>query len=160
MDDIGYLYENGTGVDRNYAEALRWYREGANHGNENAMTGLGYLYENGLGVARDARAAVNWYRKAVDNGSGDGMVGLAYMLAQDEDIEPDSAQAADLMVRALKLGNESALEQMTTNSDAWGADFRRNLQGHLNRQGVYNGAVDGIFNFQTVKAIRQIAGEP
>jgi TPR repeat protein len=62
------MYENGTGVTKDAAEAARWYQKAADAGYALGMVNLGLLYENGLGVTKDAAEAKRWYRKAADAG--------------------------------------------------------------------------------------------
>lgn len=47
-------------VAKDPAEALRYFRKGAEAGDSGAQTNLGYMYDSGIGVARDQQAAVNW----------------------------------------------------------------------------------------------------
>jgi TPR repeat protein len=39
MYDLGFMYENGNGVSKDPAEALRWYQKAADLGNEDAKSG-------------------------------------------------------------------------------------------------------------------------
>ncbi len=64
---LGQCYINGSGVPRNYSEAVKWFRKAANQGVPTAQERLGYCYENGLGVTKDISLAVSWYRKAAEN---------------------------------------------------------------------------------------------
>jgi TPR repeat protein len=66
---------------RDYAEALRWFRKGAEHGNAAAQGGLGQLYASGLGVAKNYAVAVSWFRKAADQGDAYAQVSLGQMVA-------------------------------------------------------------------------------
>jgi hypothetical protein len=61
---LGMLYEAGRGVERDYAEARRWYEKAAGLGDWPAMMSLGRLYDRGLGVPKDAAQARAWYQKA------------------------------------------------------------------------------------------------
>ena len=47
MFALGTLYDDGLGVKRNDAEAIKWYKKAAELGNVDAMTNLGIMYENG-----------------------------------------------------------------------------------------------------------------
>jgi TPR repeat protein len=69
MDNLGYVYEKGIGVTRNYTEAARWYRKAADAGNARGMSNLGYMHEKGLGVTKNYTEAVRWYRKAANAGN-------------------------------------------------------------------------------------------
>src|SRR5215467_199016 len=50
MFGLGVFYENGFGVQQDYAKAREWYEKAADRGDVVAMTNLGVLYENGQGV--------------------------------------------------------------------------------------------------------------
>jgi TPR repeat protein len=63
-NEIGYMYEAGDGIARNYAEAARWYRAGAEQGYARCQFGLGSLYEAGRGVRENWDEAARWYRKS------------------------------------------------------------------------------------------------
>lgn len=57
---LGRCYQQGIGVERDYAEAKIWYEKGALGGSRQAQTMLADLYERGLGVAADPQAAARW----------------------------------------------------------------------------------------------------
>jgi TPR repeat protein len=61
---LGIVYATGDGVPRDDAEALRWFRIGANFNGQDAQDSLGYCYATGRGVARDDSKAVMWFRAA------------------------------------------------------------------------------------------------
>ena len=66
--EFAVRYADGLGVQRDDAEAVRWYRRAAEQGDAFAQNNLGYMYENGLGVQRDDAEAVRWYRRAAEQG--------------------------------------------------------------------------------------------
>ena len=66
--NLGISYQNGHGVDKDMAEAVKWYRKAADQGLAPAQYNLGVCYRNGYGVDKDAGEAVKWYRKAADQG--------------------------------------------------------------------------------------------
>ena len=65
---IGYLYENGNGVEQSYGEAREWFEKAAENGEETAMFKIGFLYENGNGVKQSYSKAKEWYKKSADLG--------------------------------------------------------------------------------------------
>lgn len=65
---IGLIYDEGKGVDEDDAEAVRWYRRGAELGNSYAQSNLGLMYKCGTGVSQDFDEAMRWFRKAADQG--------------------------------------------------------------------------------------------
>lgn len=51
---LGYMYETGSGVLRDAAEAVKWYRKAAEQGDASGQVNLGLMYEHGTGVEKDA----------------------------------------------------------------------------------------------------------
>ena len=70
MNYVGEIYEQGLGVQPDYALAADWFRKAAEKGSSTAMINLGGLYEGGKGVNQDMTMAMNWYRKASGGGGG------------------------------------------------------------------------------------------
>lgn len=68
LNDIGTIYENGIGVDRNVEEAIFWYKEAIIQGdNLYAPTSLGDIYRRGYDdVKPDLVLALEAYRISVD----------------------------------------------------------------------------------------------
>jgi TPR repeat protein len=61
---LGVMYHADQGVDRDYAEALRWFQLAAAQGHPGALYKVAVFHESGLGVAADVAAAIRWYRRA------------------------------------------------------------------------------------------------
>jgi len=57
---LGFMFETGRGVPRNYTEAAMWYRRAAEQGDSRAQYSLGLLYDHGFGVPRDVVEANKW----------------------------------------------------------------------------------------------------
>ena len=68
FNDLGYMYEMGLGVNKNYLEAVKYYRKAAAKGYAVAMFNLGEAYNSGTGVVQDKAQAADWYRKAAAKG--------------------------------------------------------------------------------------------
>lgn len=157
MTNLAMLYENGRGVTKNVDEAIALYRKASDIGYATAMVALGWLYENGKGVKRDPAESARLYRKAADLGEAQGMHNLAGLLAAGRGVKADSEEAALWVSRAIARNNAFTIEQMRTNSVAWGLPFRKALQRQLKEQGVYTGPVDGRFGSTTLTAINTLA---
>lgn len=54
------MYEEGKGVDRDYAKALNWYHRAADQNHPEAQFKLGVIYANGLGVEQNVDRALTW----------------------------------------------------------------------------------------------------
>jgi TPR repeat protein len=57
---LGFMFETGRGVPKNYTEAAMWYRRAAEQGNSLAQYSLGLLYDRGQGVPQDIVEANKW----------------------------------------------------------------------------------------------------
>lgn len=62
------MYYNGYGVEQNYAEAFKLYKQAADRGNAKAQNNLGWLYYTGMGVPMDRSIARSWFRVSCQNG--------------------------------------------------------------------------------------------
>jgi TPR repeat protein len=85
------LYRQGRGVERNEAEAVKWFRLAADRGGfVVAQNNLADSYVLGIGVAQDFGEAFKWYRIAADQSSSyaENVLGVAYehgfYVAQDD----------------------------------------------------------------------------
>jgi len=59
---LGLAYEYGSGTaERDYGEAIRWYRKAAEQGDSLARHQLGRIYSEGRVVKRDYTEAAQWY---------------------------------------------------------------------------------------------------
>ena len=76
---LGAMYDFGTGVPKDDAEAGRWYRLAADQGNANAQYNLGNMYSDGAGVPQDDAKAIRWWRLAADQGLALAQVNLGVM---------------------------------------------------------------------------------
>ena len=93
MARLGELYENGTGVPKDYAIARRWYERGAATGSARAEFDLGYLYENGHGVQSDYGKARELYQKAAAAGDTWAMNNLGILYEKGLSVSQDYAAA-------------------------------------------------------------------
>nr|WP_321459731.1 tetratricopeptide repeat protein [uncultured Cohaesibacter sp.] len=93
---------------KDFAEAARWFKKGAEAGDITSQYHLGRAYELGEGVERDFAAALQWYSKAAERGdfiASDGMVGLASLYEHGEGVPVDHAKAKELYQKAADQGN-------------------------------------------------------
>ena len=65
--NLAALYENGTGVGQDRAEAARWYLEAAKGGDLDAQMKIAAWYEEGTGVPKDPDSARLWYQAVLNS---------------------------------------------------------------------------------------------
>jgi uncharacterized protein len=72
---LGLMYNEGKGVNQNFAEAVKWYRRSAELGNSSAQNNLGFMYSYGHGINKDYVLAHMWFSLSFSNGSEHGLEG-------------------------------------------------------------------------------------
>jgi TPR repeat protein len=68
---VGQCYTVGRGVQKNFSEAVRYYRLAADQGLKEAQYELGCSYEAGEGATKDSNEAKRWFRLAAAQGNVD-----------------------------------------------------------------------------------------
>jgi uncharacterized protein len=66
--NLGLMYVNGHGVQRDDSAAALWFRKAAEQGYALAQSNLGTMYLYGHGMTQNDTEAVMWFRKAADQG--------------------------------------------------------------------------------------------
>jgi hypothetical protein len=66
---VGVCYAAGRGTAKDFGEAAKWYRKGAEQGNASAQLFLGMAYASGQGTKKDDVEAAKWWRKAAIQGN-------------------------------------------------------------------------------------------
>lgn len=77
--NLGHMYNEGFGVDRDLEAAFYWYQLAAEAGVGEAKYNLGLLYFSGEGVAKDLGVAINLFREAEEQNIREAsyMIGVA-----------------------------------------------------------------------------------
>ena len=63
--NLATMLEFGRGVEKNEAEAARWYRQASDMGDPESMFRLARMLSEGRGVPKDVEEAVNWLRRVL-----------------------------------------------------------------------------------------------
>jgi hypothetical protein len=106
--NIGSMYENGSGVKQDYAEAAKWYRKAAKRGDVSAQDNLGIMTQNGWGVPQDHAEAVKWYRMAAMQGVAPAQYNLGFMYLNGQGVPQNYAEAAKWYRKAAEQGDVDA----------------------------------------------------
>lgn len=77
-------------VEKDIAEAMKWYQLAAESQNAEAMEELGSVYQSDK---NDVREAIKWYKKAADHGSLFALYRLGMMYEKGKGIEKDEDKA-------------------------------------------------------------------
>ena len=106
QSELGGRYEAGReGVERDYGEAVTWYRRAAEQGHAAAQAFLGFLYSRGRGVGQDDAEAVRWYRRSAEQGHPLGQVNLGVMYSAGRNVGQDFREAVRWYRRSAEQGH-------------------------------------------------------
>lgn len=83
MSHLGWMYEEGHGVERDASQAVQWYSRAARAGAHDFAIKVAWMYLSGDGVARDRVQAESWFRQAIDAGHTPAKTALASVLIAD-----------------------------------------------------------------------------
>ncbi len=100
--NIAKKYDRGEGVQRDAAEAAKWYLKSADRGDAGCQYNLGLMYLDGRGVPKDMGNAVKWWRKAADQGYVSAQFNLGAVYQHGDGVPADNAQAAHYYLLACK----------------------------------------------------------
>lgn len=64
QNNLGVVYQKGSGVEADLGKAIYWFTKGAEGGNDKAMVNLGAAYLKGTGVDQNIPEAVRLFEKA------------------------------------------------------------------------------------------------
>ena len=71
QNNLGFLYQNGFGVKRNYNTAIKWYELAADQGLPEAQHNMGMLNYWGYGLSQSYSHARRWFTKSANQGLSD-----------------------------------------------------------------------------------------
>lgn len=106
---LGLLYEQGNGVERDQEEALRWFTLAAEQGNAAAQANLGDLFEFGDGI-KSNKAAAHYYRQAATQGYRDAQLDLGRLYELGKGLPQNPVQAYRWYDLAAHQGDATAAQ--------------------------------------------------
>ena len=130
--------------EKNYSEAVEWYRKSAEQGNASGQANLGYMYSNGYGVTKDYAEAIKWYRKSAEQGDAVGEVNLGFMYRNGFGVAKDEAEAVKWYRKSAEQGNSVGQRNMGVvyeNGISVTQDYAEAMRWY--RKSVEQGDVDG-----------------
>ena len=136
---LGVCYEYGKGVEKNFVEAVKWYRKAAEQGEDDAQVALGKFYATGKGVEKDFVEGVKWFRKAAEQGDAGGQHMLGVCYANGTGVEKDFVAAyawlnlASAADKDAAEGRDALDKKMSPQQVATAQKLTRELRGMIER---------------------------
>lgn len=78
--NLGVLYHQGMGTEKNLEKAINWYRAAAVMDHPEAQYNLGIAYIEGIGAPYNPQLAADYFRKAAQGGIGEAAYNLGLVL--------------------------------------------------------------------------------
>ena len=110
--NLGVLYDQGLGVEKDYAEARSWYEKAAKQRYGRAEHNLGIMYEAGKGVDKNAAEAARWFRRGAAAGQAASQNNLGVLYMKGEGVAQNTGKAAFWTARAAAAGNGAAIDNL------------------------------------------------
>jgi TPR repeat protein len=106
--NLGFCYDDGRGVKKDYGEAVKWYRKAAEQNFAPAEFNLGYCYANGQGVRKDKEESVKWFRRAAEQNYAPAQSNLGYCYDNGRGVAKDVVEAVKWYRQAAGQGHPEA----------------------------------------------------
>jgi|GEM_PF-1731215 len=101
---LGVIYHDGTGVEKDMAKALEWLEKAAAQGEVRAQFNAGLMRYRGEGAKQNLTKALQWFEKAAQAGNGRAAFSIGLMYYRGEGVEPDFTKAAAAFNKAALTG--------------------------------------------------------
>lgn len=105
---IGYLLRFGFGVNKDSAEARRWFQLAASKNNGAAQYNLALMLSGGEGGSQDYQESAKWLLKAAESGNSKAQANLGTVYSQGLGVESNQEKAVFWWKKAAEQGNPIA----------------------------------------------------
>jgi TPR repeat protein len=103
--EIAQMYEKGTDIPQNYAQAIKWYNRAAESGNASAKVQLASMYINATGAPKDYARAIGLCRSA----GSFGYYCLGHMYSHGFGAPADFNEASKWYHKGADAGNSASM---------------------------------------------------
>ena len=110
--NLGLLYMNGQGVEKNDRTALMWFTRAGQQGIADAQYNAGVMFYLGKGVYPSDITAVKWWQLAAEKGHANAENNLAIMYAFANGVGKDPVKAIALWTAAAEQGHPDAIDSL------------------------------------------------
>ena len=107
--ELGDRYSDGSGVQKDAAEAVKWYRKAAEKGSTEGQRHLAFSLFKGIGVPKNNAEAIKWARKVAEKGDLATQVLLwGLYTSGDTGVPQNDSEATNWCKRAAMQGDADA----------------------------------------------------
>lgn len=109
---MGSLYMKRSGVKKDEAKAVEWYRKSAENGFAPAQFALAMAYDLGRGIKQDPAKGTEWLQKAADQNHPQSQTALAAKMERGVGVTKNPSKAALLYLRAAQQDHVQAMSRL------------------------------------------------
>jgi TPR repeat protein len=110
---LGFMYSKGVYIEKDSAEAVKWWKRAAAQGNVQTAFNIGVTYEHGNGVPRNDVEAEKWYRISAKGGYPEAQNNLGgFYLNGRGGLRQNVAKAREWYQKAADQGYELAIDNL------------------------------------------------
>ncbi|KAK8854359.1 hypothetical protein M9Y10_016919 [Tritrichomonas musculus] len=106
--NLGFLYQNGYGVDKSYLKAKKYYELAAEENNSFAFYFLGYFYKKGYDVKQDYLKVKAYYELSAEYGNSEAYLKLGNLYKKGIGVKQNYYKAIKCYKLAADLDNSDA----------------------------------------------------
>jgi len=136
--NVGIMYRDGVGYERNYGYAAHWLRLAADKGYVQAMYALGELaYYGGPNYPKNFNAALYWWQKGIDKGDAGSLLQVAGLYIRGKELPRDLFTAQDYINIAKQSNHpevklywqllQDAFKEYDVNGSRWIKELRQDI---------------------------------
>lgn len=141
LDFLGYMYEFGKGVERNYSIAMNLYKKGEARNYSPCLRSIGRLYKEGHGVTKNPETAYSYFLKAAEQEDGDGEYYVYHAKRYGEGTEMDLPGALMYAERAANHGQTwlyTTIGDMYYDGVGTETNWQKALEWYTKKDGEYD----------------------
>jgi hypothetical protein len=107
--NLGKMYAEGNGINKNDEKAFFWYQTSANQNYAPSQYEVGSAYETGCGIQQDYAQAAHWFNLAAAQNHKPALINLSFAYFHGRGVARDIVQARECFNRVVR--SEEALPQ-------------------------------------------------
>jgi len=115
--NLGVLYLEGHGVERNIEQAREWFMRAAEKSHVEAQYNLGHMSLSGMGVKKNVQAALLWWKLAAEGGYAQAQFNYGRALYLGVEDYDDKDRGLELISLAAEQKDRRAIEFLSKNVD-------------------------------------------
>lgn len=144
---LGIMYDYGQGVEKDPAEAMKWYLKAAEQGIPVVQHDVGVKYFQGMGVKQSYDKAAYWWEQSANAGLADSQFNLGLMYYRGLGLNKDYQKAVELFRKAAEQNHSHAQYSLAV-MNAFGQGMEKNYAEALKwfRKSADQGVPEAQFN--------------